>query len=292
VNDIKIKYLVISPVRNEVPHIEKTILSMVNQTIRPEEWIIVDDGSKDGTLGIVEKYAGRYDWIKVIRREDRGYAEPGHGVMEAFYAGYDRRKCGDFDFIVKLDGDLAFDGDYFERVFKEFSEDRKLGIAGGICYIRRNGHLEVEKHPEFHVRGTTKIYRRKCWEEIGGLIKHLGWDTIDEIKAQYKGWVTKSFKNLIIFHHKPTGYNTGTFNWAIKCGEGNYYCGYHPLFVLVKGFRRMILKRPYFLDGIGIIWGYFRSHLKKRDRFRDARIIEFLRREQLNRLLFRKSIWK
>ena len=264
---------------------------MVSQTIRPEEWVIVDDGSKDGTVGIVEKYRERYDWIKVICRNDRGYAEPGRGVMEAFYTGYDHRTCEDFDFIVKLDGDLGFGRDYFESLFRKFSEDPKLGIAGGVCYVARNGHLVIEKHPEFHVRGTIKVYRRECWNQIGGLVKHLGWDTMDEIEAQYRGWETKSFKNLKILHHKLTGCNTGAFKWAIKSGKSDYYCGYHPLFVLVKGIKR-IFKKSLFDRWFGILLGYFSSCLKKEEQYGDRKIIEYLRKEQVKRMLFRKSIWK
>lgn len=290
--DRKIKYLVISPVRNEAEHVEKSIISILNQTIKPEEWIIVDDGSRDRTVEIVKKYSGKYGWIKLISKADRGFAEPGRGVMEAFYEGYDHRTCNDFNFIVKLDGDLSFDSNYFESLFRNFSEEPKLGIAGGVCYVRRNGQLEIEKHPEFHVRGTTKVYRRECWNQIGGLIKHFGWDTIDEVKAQYNGWATKSFKDLKTIHHKITGYNTGKFNWAIKCGKGNYYCGYHPLFVLAKGLRRMILKRPYLVDGIGIMVGFFSSYLKRDERYEDLEIIEYLRKEQIKRLLFRPGIWK
>jgi biofilm PGA synthesis N-glycosyltransferase PgaC len=291
-NHGEIKYLVISPVRNEAEHIEKTIVSILNQTIKPKEWIIVDDGSKDRTYEIVKKYSEKYEWIKIIRRGDRGYAEPGRGVMEAFYAGFDNRTCNDFDFIVKLDGDLGFDKNYFESLFNKFSENPKLGLAGGVCYIKMNGRLEPETHPEFHVRGPTKVYRRECWEDIGGLIKHLGWDTIDEIAAQYHGWETRSFKDLKVIHYKITGNTTGAFKWAIKCGKGNYYCGYHPLFVLAKGVRRMILRQPYLFNGIGVILGFFSCYLRKEDRYEDLEIIKYLRKEQIKKLLFRPGIWR
>ena len=290
-NNKEIKYLVISPVRNEAEHIEKTIVSMLNQTIKPKEWIIVDDGSKDRTYDIIKKYSEEYEWIKIIHREDRGYAEPGRGVMEAFYAGYDNRACKDFDFIVKLDGDLSFDSTYFETLFKKFLENPKLGIAGGVCYIEKNGRLKLEEHPEFHVRGTTKVYRRECWEEIGGLIKHLGWDTIDEIKAQYHGWESKTFKGIKLIHYKVTGFNTGTFKGAITCGKSDYYCGYHPFFVFAKGARR-IFKQPYLIDGFGIMLGFFSCYIKKEGRFEDSEITKYLRKEQVKRMLFRPGIWR
>jgi biofilm PGA synthesis N-glycosyltransferase PgaC len=288
----EIMYLVISPVRNEAEHIEKTILSMLNQTIKPKEWIIVDDGSKDRTYEIIKKYGEEYEWIKIIQRTDRGYAEPGRGVMEAFYKGYDNRTCNDFDYIVKLDGDLSFDSNYFESLFKKFLENPKLGIAGGVCYIKVYGKLHLETHPEFHVRGPTKVYRRECWEQIGGLIRHLGWDTIDEIAARYHGWETKSFKDVKLIHHKITGSTTGGFKWAIKCGKSNYYCGYHPLFVLATGVRRSIFLQPNLFNGIGVMLGFFSCYLKKEERYKELEIIKYLRKEQMKRMLFRPSIWR
>lgn len=288
----KTKYIVISPVRNESKWIESTIVSMLNQTIQPVEWIIVDDGSRDLTHNIVLKYTEKYKWIKLIIKKDRGFAEPGRGVMEAFYEGYAHRTCLDFEFIVKLDGDLSFNEDYFELIFKEFSENNKLGLASGVCYIRKNGVLIPENHPKFHVRGPSKVYRRECWEQIGGLVKHLGWDTIDEIKAQYLGWTTLSFKNLQIIHHKQTGYNTGLVKWAIKQGRSDYYCGYHPIFILAKGIRRIFFERPYLIDGMGIIIGYFLSYLKKEQRYEESKVVEFLRREQIKKLTLRPGIWR
>lgn len=286
------KYLVISPVRNEAEHIGKTILSMLSQTIKPKEWIIVDDGSEDRTVEIVKEYSEKNNWIKLMQRPDRGFAEPGRGVMDAFYTGYDNRTCNDFDFLVKLDGDISFEFYYFESLFRKFAQNPELGIAGGVCYIERKGGLQRENHPQFHVRGTSKVYRRECWEEIGGLIKHLGWDTIDEIKANYHGWKTRSFEDLKLIHHKVTGYTTGKFQWAIKCGENNHYCGYHPLFVLAKGVRRIVKRDPYLSYGLGIILGFFSCYLRKEERYGGSEIIKYLRKEQMKRLLFRPGIWR
>ncbi len=288
----KTKYLVISPVRNEAEWIETTIISMLNQTVTPEEWIIVDDGSRDSTSKIVEKYSDKYDWIKLIRREDRGFAEPGRGIIEAFYEGYAHNNCKDFDYIVKLDGDLSFDEDYFESLFKKFLKNPELGMASGICYIYRKGILTPENHPEFHVRGPSKVYKRECWNQIGGLVKHLGWDTLDEIKAQYLGWTTKSFKDLRLIHYKETGYHSGLLKWAMKQGRSDYYCGYHPLFVLAKGIRRIFFERPYLIDGMGGIFGYFLGYINNEDRYGELGVIKYLRKEQIKALMFRPGIWR
>ena len=285
------KYIIVSPVRNEGKYIKNTIESVLKQTIKPMEWIIVDDGSKDDTVDIVRKYANKVRWIRLIEKPDRGYAEPGKGVIEAFYFGYEKIGENQFDFIVKLDGDLTFGDRYFEQLFDKFREDPKLGMASGVCYVEINGRLEAEAHPEFHVRGPSKVYRRECWEQIGGLVKHLGWDTIDEIKAQYFGWKTRSYKDLQIIHHKITGKNTGVFKWAVKLGRSDYYCGYHPIFLLAKGVRRLFLP-PFVVGGVGVIWGYFKNYFINAEQYQEKDIIQFLRDEQIKKLTLRKGIWE
>jgi glycosyltransferase involved in cell wall biosynthesis len=285
------KYVIVSPVRNEGKHIRNTLESLTRQTVQPAEWVVVDDGSRDDTPDIVREYAKTFPWIRLVERRDRGYAEPGRGVIEAFYAGYERIGHRDFDFIVKLDGDLTFGERYFESLFDRFRENPRLGMASGVCYVEINGGLERENHPEFHVRGPSKVYRRECWEQIGVLVKHLGWDSLDEIKAQYHGWDTRSYKDLVIIHHKVTGKNTGVFRWAIKLGQSDYYCGYHPLFLLAKGLRRLFLP-PYVVGGVGILWGYFGNYLRGAERFPEEDVVHFLRNEQLKRLTWRGGIWR
>ena len=165
-----IKYVVITPVRDEEEHIQSTIQSMIHQTVLPQEWVIVDDGSKDGTGRIIDDYASRYPWIRAVHRKDRGFRKAGGGVVDAFNDGYRVLTCSDWGFMTKFDGDLAFDPDYFEKCFDEFYRDDKLGVGGGvICYVAE-GKKRFEEAPAFHVRGATKIYRKACWDGIGGFL--------------------------------------------------------------------------------------------------------------------------
>ncbi len=189
------KYIVITPVRDEEDHLESTIQSMLSQTIRPVEWVIVNDGSVDGTAKIIDDYVSRVSWIRAVHRENRGFRKSGGGVVEAFNDGLSAISSSEWDFIVKLDGDLAFETGYFESCFKMFQQDPGLGVGGGvICYLASDGSKSFEDNPAFHVRGATKIYRRVCWEAIGGFWPAPGWDTIDEVKANMLGWSTKEFR--------------------------------------------------------------------------------------------------
>jgi glycosyltransferase involved in cell wall biosynthesis len=287
-----IRYVVITPVRNEVDHLANTISSMAAQSIRPTRWIIVDDGSSDGTGKIADEATRQYDWIRVVHRPDRGFRKSGGGVMEAFYDGMALVDISDWHFLVKLDGDLSFDPDYFEGCFRRFDKDAKLGIGGGIICSRQPEGLvsEYDNDPPFHVRGATKIYRRECWDKLGGLVRQPGWDTVDELKALMLGWNTYSFSECKLVHHKHTGHADGAWmNW-VKNGFANYVTGYHPVFMVLKCARRLF-EKPYVICGTGLLVGFIRGYWRRAPQVPDPALIQFLRREQMNRLLRRKSIW-
>jgi poly-beta-1,6-N-acetyl-D-glucosamine synthase len=286
------KYVVVSPVRNEEKYLALTINSMVAQTIRPACWVIVNDGSKDETGRVAEQAAHSNSWIKVVNRPDRGFRKAGGGVVEAFYEGYRSIENQSWDFVVKLDGDLSFSPDYFEQCFKRFDQDEHLGIAGGTicCRVGEAIEPEAKADPRFHVRGATKIYRSACWHGIGGLIQAPGWDTLDEVKANMLGWTTCTLSGLNVIHHRPTGAAYGTWNDRVKSGMANYISGYHPLFMLLKCVRRMAAQ-PYLLGGLGLLFGFIKGYLKRIPQVKDKVLIRYLRQQQMNRLLGRKSLW-
>ena len=147
------KYVVVTPVRDEEAYLRLTIESMVRQTVRPKEWVIVDDGSRDRTGKIIEEAALQHPWIRGLRREDRGFRKWGAGIIEAFYDGFHALACTDWDFMAKLDGDLSFDPAYFAQMLGKFEENSRLGIGGGFLYHLENGQKTLEQNPMFHVRG-------------------------------------------------------------------------------------------------------------------------------------------
>ena len=284
-------YVIITPVRDEEKHIEGTIESVCFQTARPTEWVIVDDGSSDLTGEIADRYAAQHSWIRVIHRENRGFRKSGGGVMEAFYDGYNTLLCKDWDFIVKLDGDLSFAPDYFEKCFEYFRRDSELGIGGGeICYDIA-GQMKTEENPRFHVRGATKIYKRACWEAIRGLWPAPGWDTIDEVKANMMGWKTYTFTDLHLFHHRLTGAEEGLFCDSVKHGVACYVSGYHPLFVAASCVRRLSHK-PQVIGSIGMVYGFLKAHVTRPLRLDDRSYFAYIRGQQLRRLCGMPTIWR
>jgi biofilm PGA synthesis N-glycosyltransferase PgaC len=300
-----LQYVLISPVRNEAQHLERTIQSVVQQAVRPVRWLIVNDGSSDETPAIIERYASRYPWIVPVHRSDvdrsvaadvqeskggRGKRAREAKEIEAFYAGYAELAAPGWEYLVKLDGDVSFDADYFRQCFAEFEQDSKLGIGGGtICHLV-NGQLEAELTPKFHVRGATKIYRRACWEEIGGVLRGAGWDTLDEVKANMLGWSTRSFSHLNVVHHRATGSANGAWQNAVKNGVWSYTAGYHPMYMLFRCARE-ILRQDHLIGTFGLLFGYLDSYFRKAPRV-ETQILHYVRNQQLRRLSFRSTIWK
>ncbi|MCK5451214.1 MAG: glycosyltransferase family 2 protein, partial [Candidatus Omnitrophica bacterium] len=176
--------------------------------------------------------------------------------------------------------------------FMEFGNNPKLGIGGGAVYdLLINGNLELAKDPLFHVRGATKIYKRGCWDAVGGLIMAPGWDTLDEVKANMLGYTTKRFANIKLIQHRATGLADGTWaNW-VKNGRANYISGYHPIFMFFKCIKRFFQK-PYFLAALGLFYGFLNGYFNNIPQISDGALINYLRRQQINRLIGKKSIWR
>jgi biofilm PGA synthesis N-glycosyltransferase PgaC len=286
------RYVVVSPVRDEGSHIAKTIASMTRQTNRAVRWVIVDDGSSDNTADVAAAAAAQHEWITVIRRLNRGARQAGGGVVDAFNVGYACVSGLTWDFVVKLDGDLSFDDTYFERCLARFEAEPQLGIGGGTVCLANDSGLRVEypSDPRFHVRGPTKIYRRECWKAIAPLVQAPGWDTIDEVRANWKGWKTRTFREIQLVHHKPTGSADGTWRNWYKNGRANYVTGYDPLFMAVKCLKRAFA-RPPLVAAIALAVGFCSGYVAKAPRVQDAKAIAYLRREQRRRLLLQSSIY-
>jgi poly-beta-1,6-N-acetyl-D-glucosamine synthase len=284
-------YVVITPVRDEARFLGRTIESMTRQTILPREWIVVNDGSQDGTGEILDSASAEYPWIRVLHLEDRGFRKSGGGVVEAFYQGYKVLADHDWDLLAKLDGDLSFGPDYFESCFLKFEADPKLGIGGGLVYVEQEGQLRVDSphDPPFHVRGATKIYRKACWERIAPLPSAPGWDTIDEIKANMFGWRTKTFTDVPLIQHKPTGVVDGVWKNWYKNGRGSYLTGYDPVFMLAKCASK-IFRAP--LASAALLAGFGSGYLYNLRRRVDPETLSYLRRQQRCRLLLRPSIYR
>lgn len=286
-----VKYIIISPVRDEEKYIELTMNSVINQTIKPLQWIIVDDGSKDNTYDIILKYTKKYNWIIPIKKYTTLKENLATGSeAKAFLHGTEFIAHNDYEFIVKLDGDLSFEKDYFEQIFQEFIKNPNLGIVSGGCHEYKKGRLVLEKVPNFHTRGASKVYKKDCFLDIGGIIPRLGWDTIDEIKALTNGWETRNFPKIKLIHHKKTGSRGSILQGKIREGRVAHFVGYNTFFMLLRCIRN-IFKYPFLIGGIAMIIGYIQSWLNE-DKIREKDIIHFIWKEQLKKSIGGSSKWK
>jgi poly-beta-1,6-N-acetyl-D-glucosamine synthase len=276
-------YVLITPARNEAQFIELTIKSVVAQTVRPVKWVIVSDGSTDGTDEIVNKYAADYPWIELVRmpeRQERHFA----GKVHAFNAGYARVRDLDYSVIGSMDGDISFDEDYFSFLLGKLAGDSALGLVGTpfkdvTMYDYRFVSIE-------HVSGACQLFRRECFEEIGGYtpVKSGGIDHIAVITARMKGWKTRTFTEKVCLHHRKMGSaQRGELRAKFEVGKKDYALGSHPVWQVFRTAYQMT-KKPYVLGGLMLIAGYAASSMRRAERPVSHEFVEFRRREQMERL--------
>lgn len=258
------RYVIISPVKDEERHIPHTIRSVIEQTIKPALWVIVDDCSQDSTPEILKKFLSSVPFVRIVRNPERRARQPGSAVIRAFNQGYESIGLFDYEFIVKLDCDLSFEPDYFETILKRMSSDERSGIFSGVyCEKDRDGGWNDVVMPTYHASGACKFMRRSCFEEIGGFVLAAGWDTVDEIRAMSRGWKTGHFKDLRMKHYKPEGSGIGAVRTSIMQGEVFYLTGGSLLFFFFKVLHRITAK-PYVLCSLGMVRGFLRSFIQRK----------------------------
>ena len=249
-------YVIITPAKNEEKYIRFTLESVCKQTVLPIEWIIVDDGSTDNTSKIVKEFNSKNEWIKLIKINNSAESRSGGAkVVRAFNEGL-KAITKDFEVIVKLDADLTLPHNYFERVVSEFQKNEKIGICGGICVVKDNGNIIIEKTAEYHIRGALKAYRKECFEQIGGLMPVFGWDGIDEFLAMYYGWELKVINDLQVIHCRKTGEETGQFKYSVSMGKFCYNIGYDPILLFLRATNRVLATNYNLINGLGALVGY------------------------------------
>ncbi|NLX05649.1 MAG: glycosyltransferase family 2 protein [Phycisphaerae bacterium] len=280
------RLLVISPVRDEAAFLAQTIESVAAQTVRPDLWIIVDDGSKDGSHRIVEQAMREHPWIRLVRRPDRGERRVGGGVIEAFNEGLSQVDLDRFDYVCKLDGDLRFGPTCFQKLLDKFQADPLLGTASGKCWERNGGAWVMLRTSDDFSLGACKFYRVPCFGQIGGLVAQVMWDGIDCHRCRMLGWKARSFHDpdLRVYELRPMGSShKSIFHGRLRWGRGQYFMGTHPLYALALAGYRMF-ERPWLLGGLCILAGYLGGYLRRSGRYNDAEFRRYLRRWQLARL--------
>lgn len=280
----KLIYVLITPARNEAAYIEETIKSVIAQTVLPLQWVIVSDGSTDGTDDIVKKYLPDHPWMELIRmpeRAERHFA----GKVHAFNAGYEKVKNLHYDIIGSLDADISFDPEYFSFLLEKFLQYPELGVAGtpfredGVQYDYRFTNIE-------HVSGACQLFRRQCFAAIGGYtpLRVGGIDLAAVLNARMKGWKTRTFTEKTCKHHKKTQSGKhATIMATFRSGYHDYLMGSHPVWQIFRSVYQMS-KKPFVLSGLMLLMGYFWAMIKRVDRTVSHEIVVFRGKEQMRRL--------
>jgi poly-beta-1,6-N-acetyl-D-glucosamine synthase len=286
-----LKYVLITPARNEEANIGKTIESMISQTVLPKKWVIVSDGSTDRTDEIVKGYLPENSWIEFIRMPehlDRQFA----AKVQSFCAGYQKVNGLDFDVIGNLDADISFDKEYLEFLMHRFAEEPRLGVAG-TPFIEDGKHYDYRFTNIEHVSGACQLFRRKCFDEIGGYlpIKGGGIDWVAVTTARMKGWKTRTFTEKTCLHNRKMGTgNTTPLSTWFRQGQKDYLLGNHPLWEVFRIFYQMV-KKPFIIGGSFLFIGFALASIKRIEKPISKEIQIFIRGEQMKRLkkLFRMT---
>lgn len=235
--EVELKYCIIIPARNEEKFIGQTLQSIVEQTYLPSELIVVDDNSTDKTAEIVNEFASKFSFIKIIHSQNHeNKHEPGTKIIEAFYKGF-KQLNSDWDVVTKLDADVILPKNYFEKIIHSFQINPKIGIAGGLVFIHKNEEWVYEKiSNKKHVRGAIKSYSKECFMKMGGIKKSIGWDTVDELLAQFYGFEIAVFSDLQVKLLKPTGNDYKKIHGK-KTGSGFYKMDYGWLISLIAAIK-------------------------------------------------------
>jgi glycosyltransferase involved in cell wall biosynthesis len=286
VSNSPLSYAVVTPVRNEAVNLRRLCAALAAQTVLPSAWVVVDTGSTDDTLQLVEDLAAEHGWIRPARLEGAADLARGGPIARAFELGYELVRDDAPDVVVKLDADTSFEAGYFERLLSEFSADATLGMASGTCHELERGVWRERHVTGSTVWGASRCYRTGCLEDVLPLEQRMGWDGVDEFRANARGWRTATFKDLPFHHHRREGERDGARHRArLAQGRAARYIGYRFWYLLLRSLWHA-RREP---AALAMIWGYLRAARAREPRLADPEATSYLRRQQSLRRLPRRA---
>jgi glycosyltransferase involved in cell wall biosynthesis len=276
------KYYIVIPSHNEESLISLTLQSLVEQTVLPTKIVVVNDNSTDNTEAIVSSFVSKYPFISLVNKTSDAIHLPGSKVIQAFQKGLETLDKN-YDFIVKADADLIFPSNYFETIIKHFKSDNRIGMAGGFCYIEKNGEWILENLTDKdHIRGALKAYRKETFKQIGGLKPEMGWDTVDELLCKFYNWKVVTDESLHVKHLKPTGANYNK-TARYKQGEAFYSLGYGFWITAIASLKLAMMKKKPLLF-IDYIKGFWKAKSSKKPLLVTDEQAKFIRNYRLKKM--------
>jgi poly-beta-1,6-N-acetyl-D-glucosamine synthase len=274
-------YAVVTPARNEADNLRRLAGCMDAQTARPSAWLIVDNGSTDDTLEVARELAAERNWARAVVVAGEALPTRGGPVARAFSAGVDQLEDTP-DLVIKVDADVSFSADYFEQLVARFAADPRLGIAGGTCYELEDGEWKPRFVTGNRVRGASRAYRWRCYQDVLPLENRPGWDGIDEMRAAARGWRSASFGELAFFHHRLLGRrDQSRWRRLFDVGRSAHYTGYRPTYLVL----RSLFKARREPAALALVGGYVTAAVRREPRCEDETAREYLRRQQSLRVV-------
>jgi biofilm PGA synthesis N-glycosyltransferase PgaC len=283
-------YAIVTPARNERDNLLRLAESILNQTHRPAHWVIVDDGSDDGMGEVADELVRRHGWIFVV-----GTGETADDLAEGRRRGRDllafrrglRALPGPVDVFVKVDADTSFDDDYFERLIEHFAEQPDLGIGGGSCWEERDGAWERIKVSGSHPRGASRAYRWALYDDVFSLEPEMGWDGVDEVLAELRGYRTEGFQDIGFRHHRKVGEREGRTRAGSALGRQAWHMGYRPTYLVLRALYRARED----IASVAMLWGYAAAAATGAPRCSHPTVISRVRDRQRLRIVIRRGGW-
>ncbi len=282
-----LSYAVVTPARNERHNLRRLADSIRAQRHRPSEWVIVDDGSDDGTRELAAELASSTPSTRLLERAGAGGGRLEHGRREgralvSFCAGVESLEAR-HDVVVKLDADLSFDHTYLGELVSCFWSNPRLGIASGACCELENGTWRRRTKSATTVWGASRAYRWEALDAVMDLEPRMGWDGLDELLAHRAGWQTKTFVDLRFRHHRPE-HSREPGRWPAFAAQGrsSWYMGYRPSYLALRSVYRAREE----IAALAMPWGYLQAAMRREPRFGEHDVRRALRdRQRLSRVL-------
>jgi poly-beta-1,6-N-acetyl-D-glucosamine synthase len=270
----RLDYVAITPARDEVDNLARLAECLAAQTVAPAAWVIVDNGSRDGTVPLARGLARRHAWVRLLEIEGERDPVRGRPIVRALHAGI--RSLEPLPaIVVTLDADISFAPDYFERLLAAFAADERLGIASGSGWELEDGAWTQRHLTGSTVWGASRAYRRACLEAVLPFEERLGWDGIDEFKANARGWTTRTLVELPFHHHRAEGARDGAWRMRVDQGRAAHFVGYRPWYLALRALHHA-RRQP---SALGLLWGYA-SAIGGGERLADPDARAYVKRQQ------------
>jgi len=291
-------YILVTPCKNEEESLPELSRSIVNQTIKPKMWVIVDDGSTDKTPEILQGLTSKHNWIQSIRLNEKP-RDLGIHVSHVYRTGFDYaiNYCSEngiqYEYIASVDADITFDENHFETLINELEKNPNLGICSGHVGNVVDGKVIWSSFREDLPSGGDRLWRKKCFEETGGYLLTCSPDSVSNVKAKIRGWDTRQFGHIKTISTRPYASAEGQWKGYKKLGANNYFIGYTPTHIFLKGLRSLYSRDRYFKNGVGLayMWGYFLEYVKRNPRIEDEEILDYYQNGRIKEILRSKLKW-